>query len=58
MRLAARIRKLEAKEGSVESGKLPISVVDCVVNGTISDQEFERWFPLVQAILSVVLTSC
>lgn len=32
MRLAARIRKLEAQAGRVEFWKLPISVVDRVVD--------------------------
>jgi hypothetical protein len=51
MGLARRITKLEAKAGNVRTGKLPISVVNKVLNRTISEWEFNRWLPVIEQIL-------
>lgn len=51
MGLARRITKLEAKAGNVRTGKLPVSVVNKVLNRTISEWEFKRWLPVIEQIL-------
>ena len=50
--LESRILKLEARKGNVQSGKLPIAVIDRVVSQTISDAEFIRWLPVIEIMLS------
>lgn len=51
MSLATRITKLEAKAGNVQTGELPISVIDKVLNGTIPEWEFNRWLPVIEQTL-------
>ena len=52
MRLESRIRRLEATEGNVQSGRLPIAFIDRIVNGTITTSEFTRWLPVIEIVLS------
>ena len=52
MRLESRLRRLESMEGNVQSGRLPIAVLDRIVNGTITTSEFTRWLPVIEIVLS------
>ena len=52
MRLESRLRRLESMEGNVQSARLPIAVIDRIVNGTITTSEFTRWLPVIEILLS------
>jgi hypothetical protein len=51
MNLRARIKRLERLQ-HLDSGRISIDVIDRVVNGTISKDEFERWMPFWEKILA------
>jgi hypothetical protein len=52
MNLKARIQRLERQQNSKAGGKITIDVLDRVVNGTISDEEFARWMPFWEEIFA------
>jgi hypothetical protein len=47
MNLKARILRLERLQYPNTDGKISIDVLDRVVNGTISEEEFARWMPFL-----------
>jgi len=52
MNLKARIQRLERQQKLRTGGKISIDVLDRVVNGTISDEEFARWMPFWEEIFA------
>ena len=52
MNLKARIQRLEKLQRSKTGGTIPIDVLDRIVNGTISDEEFARWMPFWEEIFA------
>jgi hypothetical protein len=52
VKIKTRIERLERREGFDASGPIPITVFDRVLDGTISDAEWERWRPSFERILA------
>jgi len=52
MNLKARICRLEKLRQVKASARITIDVLDRVVNGTISEEEFARWMPFWEEILA------
>jgi len=56
--LKARIQRLEKFQQKKASAKITIDVLDRVVNDTISDEEFARYMPFWEELLSDPRTGC
>ena len=52
MNLKARILRLERQQNSKTGSPITIDVLDRVVNGTISEEEFARWMPFWEEIFA------
>jgi hypothetical protein len=52
MNLKARVKRLEGLHHPHTDGRMTIDVLDRVVNGTISEEEFARWMPFWEKILA------
>jgi len=50
--LRARVKRLERLHHLHADANISVRVVDRVVDGTISDEEFERWMPFWDEILA------
>jgi hypothetical protein len=50
MKIKTRIERLEKGE-SFADGRISIAVLDRILNDTISEQELNRWMPLLECIL-------
>jgi len=52
MNFRARIKRLETLHHLHAAAKKSIDVFDRIVDGTISDEEFERWMPFWDELLA------
>lgn len=52
MRLRTRIERLEQRAKVVASGKIPLAVIDRIINGTISELEYKRYLPTIEEIIA------
>ena len=48
MRLRKRIQRLEQRWGQTQFPELTIQVMDRILNGTITDEEFVRYVPALE----------
>jgi hypothetical protein len=58
MNLQGRVKRLERLHHPHTDGRITIDVIDRVVNGTISAEEFVRWMPFWEKILADRETTC
>ena len=54
MRIKSRIERLERREVFDANGPIPLAVFDRVIASTISEAEFDRWFPAFERITASV----
>ena len=52
MRLRSRIERLERRQGLVTGGRIPIAVLDRVIDGTISEREYNRYRSRFEQIIA------
>jgi hypothetical protein len=52
MKLTTRIERLEGRWGIARFDSMPIAVFRRWINGTLSEEEFDYWSPVVEAMLA------